>query len=619
MSRQLTIENKSWTVENLLTNITSIKKPKFQRKKKWLVQPSKKGNKANSRDFIDFLRRNQNTVHPISFGEEIKNDKKTFVNIDGNNRINAICDYIKTPFTIYPEYMEELSIHIRNIVDLEEASASQLITFFKELNYTKISGYKKIKHLYECKPEIAAIFSKINMENTNKIDEALERIQKEMLLPSGDSFEKEVKLNINLFQNANYFELCKMFEDINKYSSNLSESELLASTLYNHLVKIDDENLNFEIRKEIKIYYDEKNENEVLQGFQIDDINTFELNVFDCIVGLQNHCSKKFKNVIMPFDTDGISLFFKMYKLLYGELNTSFTSENINLFIKTTMDACEILFASVEELFPKNVDEALFNKKVHRDEFDLKKNTLVLVLSAIIGFSRNETPLSKIKQNIQKIILYHLFVKEIKSKEMKEDYKRYDTIKYEAGGTVIEATGIRLLKNPELISDDITIGRMSEIIAVIIRETNNIPSKKTRRKLNLVERCLTSAYYNVNVSTSYLTQNYSVEHIIPFSSTCDSSIDELVDVNLDRVGNMIPVIDKMNKGRGNRHIEYYKIHDNTFVSFLKNIPSVEVYDVIIDHKKTNKPIIIDVGAYNDLCEKNEKTYVDNFTQYLFSK
>jgi uncharacterized protein YbcV (DUF1398 family) len=399
----------------------------------------------------------------------------------------------------------------------------------------------------------------------------------------------------------------------------LSQSELLASTLFNVDVTILDQDMNFEIRKEIKTYYDEKNMDEVLKGFHIDNINSFKINAFDYIVGFQNFCSKKYENIIPPFDAAGVSMFFKLYKLLCGGLETDqFDSEHIAAFTQYMVDSCKLMSLCVNQLFPENIDETLFSRRACKDKFELKKNNLFVVVAAIVGMLKNGFVESDILKRAKIAIVYHLLVKEIDNTEKRDLLKIYDKIMFEAGGAYVENLAAKMLKHPDHLSSDINEDRMKEVCLVIIGEINEPityeDKKRTnkRRKLSFLENLLSSFYYKNFVSINYLNNKYWNEHIVPFS--CVWADGELLDI--DRVGNLIPVIDVMNRGRVNKHINYYQERDSTFVSFLKNIPSSDVYNRIVNSTERT-PRIINIAEYNDLCSRNEQAYVDNFVNGLF--
>ena len=105
------VKNEQWYVKDLKSKIDNgeIKKPKFQRKKKWDIKHNPKKNSFPSEEkYIEFLYKTRNSVHPITFGQETKEGKIIFVNIDGNNRINAIFHFLTKPFEIFTNYLNEI-------------------------------------------------------------------------------------------------------------------------------------------------------------------------------------------------------------------------------------------------------------------------------------------------------------------------------------------------------------------------------------------------------------------------------------------------------------------------------------------------------------------------------
>jgi hypothetical protein len=617
----MTIQNTTWKVVDLISYIDSkmISKSKFQRLLKWLVQPAAgKSKQASMREFIDFLYTIQNTILPISFGEFVEHAIKMYINIDGNNRINAIYCFVKTPFVIYPEYMDDLTTFIGTISEITASDASKVVEFFKGLCYSKLFQYKKLKMLY-ANTEVEDIFYKITSENANTIDYYLEEIQKRLALPDGNSFESTV-INVNIFYNATESELSKAFESMNRYGGNMSLNEIYASSLYDIIISIFDQNMNFEIRKEIKKYYDEKNaNNEVLSGYTIHDINNFNMNAFDCIVGLQNYCNNAYKNAIIKFNPGDVPLFFKLYSLLYGEGVAAFNDVNINEFISLVTKTSFLLSSCMNEIFPSNIEEKWFNKKCQNKTLETGINNLYLIMTFIIGLIRTNIPDKKIIQSIKQIIVYHILVKEIKCASDKKHYEEYDNLKYQAGGAFVDNKSEKILKTPSTFLSEVIKDKLTEVLNIIIKETNSDisfsakRSKNKRRKYSYMEKFLSAAYYSKMVSTFYLNNKYSTEHIIPFSSSWEG-----VDLDIDRVGNLIPMIAPMNSGRKNGHISYYQMKDSSFAALLKNVlPSNDTYNSIVQY--VDKSVVIkDPRAYNKMCETNEKLYVDNFINMMFS-
>jgi hypothetical protein len=111
----------------------------------------------------------------------------------------------------------------------------------------------------------------------------------------------------------------------------------------------------------------------------------------------------------------------------------------------------------------------------------------------------------------------------------------------------------------------------------------------------------------------FLKYTYWIEHIFPFSSSWHDHID------IDRFGNILPIIDEINGKRNNKHISEYKKYDKYgFIPYVSDvIPNNDIYDKIITHEN-KKPEIMNAKEFNDLCQKNEQIYKTTFLNYLFS-
>ena len=125
-------------------------------------------------------------------------------------------------------------------------------------------------------------------------------------------------------------------------------------------------------------------------------------------------------------------------------------------------------------------------------------------------------------------------------------------------------------------------------------------------------------YFKALCSQNQLNNKFSIEHIIPFSSEWEGYID------IERSGNLMPLIAAVNCSRGNRHIDKYQTHYEKHPSHKKYfenindlIPATETYDLIINHDE-KKPRIIDNELFNELCANNEEIYRDNLINCLFN-
>jgi len=613
------IKNEQWTVRELIQQVQNqhISKPKFNRKKKWDIIRIKEI-KPNIQDYIIFLYGTYNSVHAITFGEYTTDGNLSFSNIDGNNRINAIMHFMNKPFTIFPEYLKDLFKELDEIDNVDKIILQEIKDVFNNISYNDMISIKTPGKYFRTIGK-TELYSNIQHKNDD-FDDRIEEIQK-LLKINDNSFDSYIKINVNLFERYTNDELCKTFEDINKFDNKLTEIELLACRLY-HITNftINDSIIKTQLQQTICEYYKEKSEGEVLKCYNYTD--TEIINAYDFIVGFQNLCHNTY-NFIEKTDYNGLSLFFKLYKTLYGLNETSYTTENVNDFIKYINYSCNILNGIIQSMFTTQLNDILFNKSCLIKLNLLKKNTLYMILISIIGFYKQNTDETIIKNSIAKCILYHFMISDVSDKDKKGYFKNFDTILYEAGGSYINNKTKQYLETPLTIVHDNIQNIFVELIDYLCLE-NNMPTerymddekqklkKEKRRKLQFWEKTLMFYYYKEHIPINMLENDFSLEHIIPNSSIWEGELDK------DRLGNLTPIISLINSSRGNRHINFYKDSDQTgLCEFMKNIiPTNEVYDSIMNHD-TRKAMLINNDAYNELCLKNQETYKNNFIQCIF--
>jgi hypothetical protein len=310
---------------------------------------------------------------------------------------------------------------------------------------------------------------------------------------------------------------------------------------------------------------------------------------------------------------------------LYKGFENTFITENVNDFIEKIKQVIDILKNIYNKLFPSKLIDPLFKN------FDSKislfnRNNVYLIIISIIGYLNNKTSKTDIEKSIEKGILYHILIKDISNKDRKEDYKKNDEIKHVSGGNYIDTQAEKIYKTPNLISEKITPEIMDKVINTLIQQnTKNIPyltrsngkDKKDKRKNRpYYEIILMLNYFKHKVPYELLSNTFWLEHLIPFSCSWVEEID------IDRFGNTIPIIDKINNKRKNKHIKVYssieeQINTN-FIIYLKNIiPDESTYNLLVDHND-KKPKVINKEQYDLLCIKNEEEYKNEFLKYLFN-
>ena len=101
-----------------------------------------------------------------------------------------------------------------------------------------------------------------------------------------------------------------------------------------------------------------------------------------------------------------------------------------------------------------------------------------MILCSIIGFKYKRTNISIIKKNLEKCLLYHFMVSDLKNKDKREDFKNHDSITYRAGGSFIENITKNLLSTPEIISNKLTEELFNNLLCQLYNEVNNPYERK---------------------------------------------------------------------------------------------------------------------------------------------
>jgi hypothetical protein len=614
------IKNENWYVKNLASKISNgeIYKPKYQRKRKWDLTP-KKENVPSEKKYIEFLFDTYNSVHAITFGQD--GDKLS--NIDGNNRINAIIHFLNEPFIIFPERLSGLTKLLTEKISQEIALEVEKI--MKKIKYDELMVFKYNKYFIE--KGFKELYNKHLKETEirDDVEPLFDELINSMKINNKDRFDNDVKINVNLFSGYTTEELAEVFGRINQYNSVLTEQEALASRLFNiYNFKIHDKLLEYQIKQHIKKYYNERINDEILDCYTYNE-ETDIMNAYDFMVGFQNYSNSQC-GLIHKTDNDGLSLFFKIFKNINkgGSFDKTFTTENVNKFINYINNATIILKKIQSAIFMENLvggSSKIFdtaNKKLN----SLKKNNMYLLITTIIGYINNKTPDDEILKSIEKSILYHFFVNNLDDKEKRDQYKLNDGIVYEAGGSFIDNKAKEYYRTPTLLSNKIT----EEIMTILLKDliAENIKNRQyevrengkdkydKRRQRKTFEKVIIYYYYICNVPTQFLNNNFWIEHIFPFSCSWDNEID------IDRLGNIFPILESLNRERSNKHIsEYKKTDKNKFLTYIDIIPNNEMYDEIVSHKN-KKPHIYESKNFNNFCSNNENIIISNFLQKLFS-
>ena len=615
------VKNDQWSVKLLASKVENheIIKPKYQRKRKWDELP-KKETFPSEKNYILFLLDTYNSVHAITFGQSIGTNGLELSNVDGNNRINAILHYLKEPFCLFPEKLDDILLLIKNKVD-DKTSFCKIEGIIKNMTYCEVLEFKYNKYFIE---KGAGDIYNTHLKNIrDEMEPYFDTLASNMKINNKDRFDTDVKINVNIFEGYTIEEMADKFRAMNSFDTKMTEQEILASVLFNNnKFFIVDKILELNIITFIKKHYIEGSQNEVLPCYNYND-QTDSMNAYDFMIGFQNYSNSQC-DLITKTEKEGLSIFFKIYKTIFkGGFEKTFTTENINQFIEYIIGATVILNKLKHTIFMEKLvaNGKLFdgcNKKM----YSLKKSHMFLIITTIIGYIKNNVLESDILSSIEKCLIYHFFVNEINDKEKKESYRLNDGIAYEAGGTFFDNKAKEYFKSPNNISCKITETTMKNVITLLTIENINEKRFETRsngkdkndkrRTRKIHEKFLIYYYYKNRVPIDFLKETFWIEHLFPFSSSWVDLID------IERLGNIFPIVDYLNSKRNNKHIsEYKKFDKQNFIKFIESIvPSVSEYDEIISHEN-KKPHIHDSDKFNDFCKLNEEKLIDSFILTLF--
>lgn len=616
----MTITNNVWTLSQLLERVKFIKKPKFNRDLVWDIIPtknSKKKTKANFKEYILFLIKTNNSVYPLSLGSHIIISQEFWYVIDGNNRINATITFLVCPYKIFSEYYNLLFEYIDSINSekIAKEHKQQIKNTIEKLTYKELSTFNRI----DDNMLHVDLIDLLDFKNIKEIEKRLIEVQKKLRSKDGTPFDTSIKLLINEFKHGTNAEYCKTFEAINIYANSLSPNELLAATLFEVIVVINNYQLKCEIIKKVVDYYENRGKTEVLEKFNMDlDFNQ-ELSAYDFMVGFQNLCSEKYK-IIGKFTHSGTSLFFKIYNNLYGSIEkTDFIEDKVNDFINKVTFACGIIEEAYKLIMPENINNNYYSPQLNGINSELIADNAMVTLFISNIANKDKLLRDDIINKNRCILIYHLlcnkkYLKNINDEKLKV-FMSYDKLIYQAGGNYTDNICLKIL-NGEVNMYTITREQMSNLLEEVLtcsfnNKKDNKSSSKKRRQLNMFDKILISTFWFVNMSNYYIKKNiFETEHITPFSSTCNGEID------IDRIGNLFPTLEEINGKRGNKNLEiYYKKENIGFTNLISVLLPSNYDDLNIrDGKKNN---IISIEKYNEYCKKNEELYIKTLLDNLF--
>ena len=607
----------NWSVEQLINLIKEkrIRNPQCQRRKKWCKHPVPNSKKSNYQEYIKFLYDTCYSVEAITIEKYIENKNEIFVNIDGNNRINAIVYYYYHPLDIFRDNFHELRY--------SNNEHTIFVDFLSNINYPEFMGIRRMsRYINQSKNEdIIAYWKNLDDEMIEYIEDEVELVQSVLKISGGEFFHTNVFMNLVIFNNPTNEQLSQIYSNINMNSNPLTASDILAATLLcaNNFNLDFDPILKTKLLEQLQQYYCEKQDDEILEGYRHDSQKEL-MNGTEFLIAFQNYCSDKYW-IVPKYESDssdGIGLFHKLFDLtdiFYGLQSENFTTENIKYFCESIISTLDMLTMILNKLCPSTIDLQHFKQD---SQLTLKKSPLIVLITTsikLIELSKSGmiTPVD-IHKILRKSICYH-YLLDYLPKEKRDKYTVNDDIRCQIGGKAVQSKISILSKYPDQLGNTITNTLVTQLFKDIV-ECFNQPytyedRPKRRRGLSFPYRLLLSLYYNNRVPYVYTQKKQNIDHIFVFSSTWEGN--EKID--LDRIGNLILIDGELNNKRSNNSIQYYYEKVPDLMKCL-NYPDIETYNRVVDHDKKSV-VIRDIHQFNEVTRNIENMYIENAVKCIF--
>ena len=228
--------------------------------------------------------------------------------------------------------------------------------------------------------------------------------------------------------------------------------------------------------------------------------------------------------------------------------------------------------------------------------------------------------LNNLIKKVRLVVIYHLLCNQKYLKNVSEEnikiVKTYDKMEYVAGGSYIDNICKSIIEQDSTqifdISREIFQKLLNFNLNSSLNEKTNDEERNTnkRRQLNFFDKILVSNFFNKKMPNSYLKERYSIEHTTPYSSNWEGSID------INRLGNLFPTLEKINSSRGNNNLDiYYNTSNIEFTKFIQELLP-ENYNEI-NSREGRKTTIVDIDKYNNFCNNNEKLYIKTLIDDIF--
>jgi hypothetical protein len=487
-------------------------KPRIQRAKAW--------DDDMARAYIKFIIQHKNTCQPFYISDE-----GSYILFDGNNRVNAILDFIAKPLAMFPEIIP---------YKLDTYGA-----IFKTMSLlVLVDGFSLddeffTAHDLPCKTG----------------DSSLKKLVKEMTSTLKSFNFMGVSVQLNLFKDLTTDSMRHIYESINKKGYPLTEQDLLASRLAKKEFVYTDLDDQRQLTEKTTSIYMRRNASEQLTM----PTDLREVNLFEILLILQTELddAKSFQGGV------GMGVTFQVYMYLYGTgatfPMTRRSTKEMNEFVSGVRRAATLMLEMLDELY-------YMCAKYKR----MGKYQTILYMLLVF----NNPTATDLKSIMKRGLVYHEYVKRC---EKLTSYITYMDVFYHKGGSECRANYLTVVQSGcmRVPSDN----NIMQVMKIVHSQHTVTPKRKPSSTITTI---MLSAFFFHVVPSGKKKDAHQIDHIVPFSCRGDEQVD------ICRLGNLQLIPTKLNKARGTKPITDAWIHKHGLM--YQHYPTEEDYAKVYNGK-----------------------------------
>ena len=582
------LQNATWTISNFvdLWQQGRCIKPLIQRKIRWDLE--------KCRSFVEFLIEARTSGNPLHVNRKVVRSPdgqfvEVYIIFDGNNRSNAILEFVVSPLMFRPEWIPQM---------LSEQGQDRLrqtpLRYLQSnpMNLLRWCGVYKgsdpfVKKIPSLQTELADCTGGLQggmamQELNNQFDGMLSQL--------GELSFFDIPLNVNVWDNLTSQQMCHLYEKLNSGTVVLSKQELLASsTFHTRYFPADLPHLFDRLMEWKRNYYGEMTRLErlSLETVDVDSMSTFE--VLTCFqMYLHSVFGGKATNgFIETYSSENKNLVFELYHEM--KLSMEEKCADMNHFLTGVFQACEIVHHTYQKMYEESFS---FSRRFKLKAYPAK----LLVMFVMLHPSQWKE--DAFHTYLRRVCVYHDLLNDLVDQhEEKLTFQKKDALSNQKGKFAHNT--LRELHETGQFSTEADENDVSQLMQILLQQdvAHVQKSRKNHNSNTLKMVCITS-FFNYRVPSMWKQEKNAKDHVVPYSSRYRLTVD------ICRLGNINVIPSRINSARGDSPITNEWVRKNGFK--YQEYPDEHEYNQIVSLGRLE-----DDMAYHEMCDRRERMYFDD--------